>query len=612
MSTLVWETNSTVINHLRIRSPERDPHSVQLRLTAMLNATEFKPPALPASAILIVQRIGRELPPVRLDRHSVRPPAAWQASVSETLEVMARRAVRPVSGSTVPEGDSILFFDRSEILACLACDWIDGALLSRWWWRCLFPREDLVRALLSAWTESPQYIPTALERLARTGKAARFVRQLPPALVMVLIRAVLRAFALPDLERAIESMCDEALPVSMDLGPAPFAGEKVTLEKVEAGRHGAAPPWTPWVPEANGRELKLDQRVLLMVALMLQRAPHVVRKRVFAVELSQWGQAVPWLTSGPALSSPRRAFPRKQLAVDATAGDLAIPSGESSAEPETPSNASHGDVFEAESQIAPVLSLEHEEAASHLSIPLQPAFASLEEPAADSGTDAGTPVQPEFAVDSRTAEETDGNAPGGAIPVVEIATPSEFCLAQPFDGIEIETEFGGVFYLINVAIYLGLYGDFSTPAEPGIDLPVWDFLALTGSELTGGALRDDPVWTLLATLSGRSEGQEPGQDFDPPLDESLNTMDRRSRLPAWLSVVMDRIRARLSPALERERPSDPGIFLLRHHARVQATFTHLDVFLSLDELPVPIRIARLDRDPGWVPAAGRHIAFHFV
>ena len=48
-----------------------------------------------------------------------------------------------------------------------------------------------------------------------------------------------------------------------------------------------------------------------------------------------------------------------------------------------------------------------------------------------------------------------------------------------------------------------------------------------------------------------------------------------------------------------------------HSARVLLTATHLDVFLTLEELPVEIRIARLDRDPGWVPAAGRYIAFHF-
>jgi hypothetical protein len=39
--------------------------------------------------------------------------------------------------------------------------------------------------------------------------------------------------------------------------------------------------------------------------------------------------------------------------------------------------------------------------------------------------------------------------------------------------------------------------------------------------------------------------------------------------------------------------------------------SHVDVVLSLAELPVEIRLAGLDRDPGWIPAAGRYLAFHF-
>jgi len=35
------------------------------------------------------------------------------------------------------------------------------------------------------------------------------------------------------------------------------------------------------------------------------------------------------------------------------------------------------------------------------------------------------------------------------------------------------------------------------------------------------------------------------------------------------------------------------------------------VRLSLTELPLEIRLAGLDRDPGWIPAAGRFLAFHF-
>src|SRR5205807_8456567 len=37
---------------------------------------------------------------------------------------------------------------------------------------------------------------------------------------------------------------------------------------------------------------------------------------------------------------------------------------------------------------------------------------------------------------------------------------------------EIETQLGGLFYLINLALYLNLYGDFTMPEAPGIELNI--------------------------------------------------------------------------------------------------------------------------------------------
>jgi hypothetical protein len=37
----------------------------------------------------------------------------------------------------------------------------------------------------------------------------------------------------------------------------------------------------------------------------------------------------------------------------------------------------------------------------------------------------------------------------------------------------------------------------------------------------------------------------------------------------------------------------------------------VDVHLSLADLPLAIRVAGLDRDAGWIPAAGRDLRFHF-
>jgi hypothetical protein len=208
---------------------------------------------------------------------------------------------------------------------------------------------------------------------------------------------------------------------------------------------------------------------------------------------------------------------------------------------------------------------------------------------------------------------------------------------------EIETVFGGVFYLVNLGLFLELYGDFTNPLRPGIALPPWDFVALVGRELVGSQLEDDPVWALLADLAGRADGEEPGVGFRPseqmletlvdalvshPLTLSLSREGRGdlrptkqeeyekpepddSSLTYWLDWLMSYVRKRLQRALGLTAQDDLGSVLCRHRARVTATATHVDVHLSLADLPIAIRLAGLDRDPGWVPAAGRFIAFHF-
>ena len=75
--------------------------------------------------------------------------------------------------------------------------------------------------------------------------------------------------------------------------------------------------------------------------------------------------------------------------------------------------------------------------------------------------------------------------------------------------------FGGVFYLLNLALSLQLYGDFTQPRRPGIALPVWDWLALLGQKLLGDKLLSDPLWPLLAQLAGLQ--------FDAPADQLAAT-----------------------------------------------------------------------------------------
>jgi hypothetical protein len=250
------------------------------------------------------------------------------------------------------------------------------------------------------------------------------------------------------------------------------------------------------------------------------------------------------------------------------------------------------------------------------------------------------------------------------------------------------TRLGGVFYLINVALALGLYGDFTQPARLGLALPVWDFLCLVGQRLLGRRqVRTDPLWAVLAALAGRAPGAPPGAGGRPPatwrlppawlepladdrrpwrwsvtngrlqvhhpagfciLDRPMRSTEvtaarvaallrpygrpplvhrprlaRRTpggartadaptaALARWLEWLVPYLRVRLRAALGAERGTDVGRLVCRSPARLVLTPVHLHVHLALDRLPLAIRLAGLDRDPGWVPAAGRSIAFHF-
>jgi hypothetical protein len=254
--------------------------------------------------------------------------------------------------------------------------------------------------------------------------------------------------------------------------------------------------------------------------------------------------------------------------------------------------------------------------------------------------------------------------------------PTRVADEQPTTRDGVDTELGGLFFLLNIGLFLGLYGDFTTPDEPGIALDPWDFVALVGATLLGRDTRfDDAVWPLLGELAGRRPDERPGRQFEPPTDWRIpaawldpfdvegdwlwSTARGTLRIvhPAGFAVVAVALRGRdPQKALRRElrrhsaRPSlrraalpaesrvplrrwtrrlsayaaariqvamgDPDRdhavnSLLRRHAKVFQTEAHVDVSMPLFSLPIEIRLAGLDRDPGWIPPAGRFVSFHF-
>jgi hypothetical protein len=161
----------------------------------------------------------------------------------------------------------------------------------------------------------------------------------------------------------------------------------------------------------------------------------------------------------------------------------------------------------------------------------------------------------------------------------------------PVDAAEIAprvwSRCAGVLYLVNLWPVLD--------SGPGEDRPGrrvrrracgWSRLELLGRALLTEeqAPADDPLWGCLAELDGRRPGARP-----------------RGRLPAGLAAwVADLLQQH---GIERSALATPGW--------VAAGRTHVDVELDIEAIDLPVRVAGLDRDPGWVPELGRVVSFHF-
>ena len=244
--------------------------------------------------------------------------------------------------------------------------------------------------------------------------------------------------------------------------------------------------------------------------------------------------------------------------------------------------------------------------------------------------------------------------------------------------LPVVTEFGGLFYLVNVALAMRLYGDFTQPLHPGLALSPWDFLALAGPALVwlgpdgrpglaparppcgpagpcaarrglraAGRVARCPrlarsLGRALCGLGCTSRGMRllllhpAGFAFAqvrrtavPPRQAAQAIVDAfpglgsaqvapaappalpRGGTARWIALLAGVIAARLEMALGVPAAQTPAL-LCRHPGRVRSGRGRLDVELPLAGLPITVRMAGLDRDPGWIPAAGHAIAFRFA
>ncbi|HET8798305.1 MAG TPA: hypothetical protein VFO89_11495 [Thermoanaerobaculia bacterium] len=312
------------------------------------------------------------------------------------------------------------------------------------------------------------------------------------------------------------------------------------------------PPWTRVAPALRDEAaLPIEPRLFAGVALALRRAPARVREARFAREVAAWIVTV--RASESAAASPIATAPHVIDEVQ----PARPPHAENAIPPATP---------HAHSSSAPI-----DDAAPARS---------------------GAPISHESRDEPQraTSPSPHPDAPQPAIPAMApIRSRQESApLPIPIEGITIDSGYAGVFFLLGAAIALGIYDPYGRRA---LAFDVWRFLSLTAHALLDDIDEDDPLWALFGALAGTEEARKP----------------RRLRTFLLFTLIF-RTRRFVAKALDAP---EPARFLLRRYGRVVVTPAHVDVHFSLAAHPIEIRLSGLDRDPGWIPAAGRHVAFHF-
>ena len=485
-----WDADRAVVGRLRFTCRGAGRSDAHTRLAAAMSQFSVRPSGLAPSAILCVRELTHRLPGSVGRRTSTA--AGAEDGLADLLNRFVQTAARPADGPVPANTEAVLFADPAELLAALASDWRDGLVHVQWWWRYLVSTGGGSVAARE-WAAQPQYVPAALAHLARHRRAASTVRAFTAAEATAITRAVACCIGIdPEPFAADVSALRRTpeLPAWMAhvlSGADETAGAQITRSAGAAssaheypGHVAPGPPWERLVSEASEPGLAPAQRILLGLGLSFQRAPHVVRDRSFAPRVVDWRYAVelqapdgrPARDTSPVSDRDRRITGRPQ---------------------------GHGG-----EGVNPAISVEDADPGDR---------ALLSKSSGDNveAPEIGRPLS-----DARRLE-VDGAPADGKL--AAISTFSERSIAEPPPAEPrlsyVQTSFGGVFYLVNVALALELYGDFTSPARPGLSLSIWDFLAIAGRELLGDAFTADPLAPLFAQLARRAPNERPGRNFRP-------------------------------------------------------------------------------------------------
>jgi len=669
------EFNDSIVNKLRVKGAALDYVSTKLNFERLLTSSDFSPSGLPLNAICCIRKITDPQPGIlRLENFRLRFAESWQNAVVREVENQFRHAFRPIRELVPSNAECVVFTDQAELLSCLAIDFCRGAILQNWWWRAIFPQIEKAQTVARIWIESIEFAPAAFQLLSRKKEAVKFVNKMQPAEIRQILLKIFEKFSLNGLDRMLNrpsinqsNNFNDNKTELIERNLAEFLTQPSKIFKI-------GEIISRILPEINDETLNFEALILLESVLLLIRSPKIVCSSEF-VEFVQFqglkkefGQKIVEeilerkiivnYTETKESSIENRRLKNKQVSSAKTNNKKFKEAGEISRRKIK---------IEKKDKINETLSKPEKRSVRSINFDTsQKSELELFE----------TPTVKNARKNANETEILRTKRDGGIFKIpkaAEINSFEKFFVNDEEIEYGFQTNFGGVFYLLNLGLYLELYRDFTLNLNEELNLSIWDFVALISLEFLGEEIKQDAVWEFMKFSAQCATDEDFGRDFEDSKDwrvpkkwlknfgndgkwlhfqknkrlivrhsagfnvldisieknyekflekelsfykgcfnEIKNDEDEITTSKNWIKNLAEYLEKRLFLALNVDKKEEINAILFKRKASVLMTSTQLDITFPLADLPLEVRMAGIDRDPGWIPSAGRFIKFYFI
>lgn len=650
----MWPAEESWAGQVTVRSAQPLGTTARRRLRRRMEALDPHP-TMPPAAMLFVRRLTMEAPA------APKLPVALEHGVRDRLAHMYETAARPAEGLSDPAAEAVVFPDEATMIACLLADIRRGWAPEFWWWRAVWSSGVLPRAAGAILAARPEQAPAVFRALDGMGEAVRVAALLEREQSVSLLRAVLASHAAPGLARAFDAarFALDLARNSLGVGhsPVPVAAAR------DAGFDLAViPAGLPRLPR-GGESLPPENRVLVALALGLAAAPQVIRSAEFAVCAGEWlraefsgvGAVTPSAAAARNTGVNQESVPENSRFETLENKRMEQAKREKLAAPRT------------RTAVEPVEDTQPDSPSREMSASAAQPQVEIEARLAERSVAASSIIS-EQAISARLPHVEAGirTRLGGALYLIAafewLAIPECFEPAWPFSSYLSRW---GVLELVTRGLVgaaglteafqddplwaalaridgrdVGLSGFQDTPAEHAFRVPAaWLPEILDPDEEFAWSSRQRRIavwsragWLLADRLLEKGERREDAIRAElPPHCRSTGVSAERlswaaspraplggelriaPALKFWLECTLPAIRVWLGRAMRLERPgyAELAESLLLVPGELFVTCTRIDFRAPLDQTRIPVRRAALDVDPGWLPAWGRSIRFHY-